>query len=68
MLLGNAKEPFKTFPCTALPRWTAKWAVRVREDFNFSFWAQLAHLIQLGDYESKRLIRKAFIVMAKFVI
>ena len=38
----------------ALPRWTAKWAVRVREDFNFSFWAQLAHLIQLGDYETKR--------------
>ena len=33
----------------ALPRWTAKWAVRVREDFNFWFWAQLAHLIQLGD-------------------
>lgn len=52
----------------ALPRWTAKWAVRVRGDFNFWFWAQLAHLIQLGDYESKRLIRKAFIVMAKYVI
>ena len=25
--LGNAKEPFKTFSCTALPCWTAKWAV-----------------------------------------
>ena len=33
----------------ALPRWTAKWAVRVRGDFNFWFWAQLAHLIQQRD-------------------